>query len=64
MKVYPSQKSIDGVPDYYQIYLKLMKNYEKSQNQKDLTLAMHYARVAEEMGQVLIYEDEEKTLEL
>ena len=61
MKVYPSNKSIGGVPNYYEVYVKWMKSYNKSGDNKEKMMAMHYARVAEEMGQALIYEEDEMT---
>ncbi len=61
MKVYPSNGKVQGVPDYYKIYEKWMKKYEKTGNNQARMMAFHYARVAEEMGQALIYEEDEKT---
>ncbi len=48
---------VKGVPDYYEVYLNFMKRYEQTSSNECLTLAFHYARVAEEMGQVEIKDD-------
>lgn len=61
MKVYPSNGTVHGIPNYYKIYEKWMKKYERTGNNQAKMMALHYARVAEEMGQALIYEDDEKT---
>lgn len=63
MKVYPCNSTIKGIPNYYKVYEKWLSNYKKSGNNQDKVMAFHYARVAEEMGQALIYEDD-VTLEI
>lgn len=50
------------VPNYYSIYSKWYDHYEKTGNPKYLTLAYHYARVAEEFGQASI--EDETTAEI
>ena len=57
MKVIPTDKSIEGVPDYYNIYLLWYNEYLKTRDPKVKTMATHYALVAEEMGQVTIIDD-------
>lgn len=58
MKVYKSFGSVSGVPDYYSIYENWLAHYHKTGSNQSKVLAFHYARVAEEMGQALIVEDE------
>ena len=48
---------IGGVPNYYEVYLKWLRHYKKTGDSNSKILAQHYARVAEEMGQVNIDED-------
>lgn len=55
MIVEPTFKSnIDGVPNYYKVYESYISKYELTKDQRLLSLAHHYARVAEEFGQVQI----------
>ena len=61
MKVIPIPKieqKITGVPDYYSVYLHWIKHYDRTFENNSKSLAYHYARVAEEMGQVFIEDDE------
>ena len=57
MKVLQATSSLTGIPDYFAIYNKWLKHYETTGDNRSQTLAFHYARVAEEMGQALIEED-------
>ena len=57
MKVFKTNNGIPGVPDYYKIYEKWINHYNLTGRNSSMILAMHYARVAEEMGQVVISED-------
>ena len=58
MKVIKTNNVILGVPDYFKIYNNWMNYYLMSGNQRHYNLALHYARVAEEMGQAEIQDDE------
>ena len=61
MKVIPiplHHRTITGVPDYYLVYLRWMKHYDLTFENNSKSLAYHYARVAEEMGQVFIEDDD------
>ena len=59
MKIYPNKRtSVSGVPDYYSIYQKWYAHYRETGEVRSKTMAFHYARVAEEMGQVSIDEGE------
>ena len=65
MTVYPTPNNVlkvTGIPDYYAIYLRWLKHFKKTNENKSKTLAYYYARVAEEMGQVVIEDDD--TLEI
>lgn len=65
MNVVQSQvASIGGVPDYYKIYLMWMNRYAETGDDNARTMAYHYARVAGEMGQVIISEDDDATDEV
>ncbi len=59
MKVHPTHVTIEGVPNYYSLYLKWLKRAMKSNNHSAsyLTEAYRLARVAEEFGQAVIEED-------
>ena len=50
--------SITGVPDYYEIYQKWCAHYAKTGEERSRTMSFHYARLAEEMDQALIEDDE------
>ncbi len=58
MKVIKTNSKVTGIPDYYKIYKNWMNHYRMSDNPRHYNLALHYARVAEEMGQVEIKDDE------
>ena len=57
MRVIKINSTITGVPDYYDLYLRWLKRYHEKGDNKSKVMAYHYARVAEEMGQVEIDED-------
>ena len=57
MKVRPAEGGIEGVPDYYNIYKLWYAEYLKTGDPKMKTIAIHYALVAEEMGQATIEDD-------
>ena len=57
MKISKMESWVKGVPDYYQIYQDWWLRYEETGNMRHKNLALHYARVAEEMGQALIEDD-------
>ncbi len=57
MRVIKINSTLTGVPDYYDLYLRWLNRYYKDGDNKSKVLAYHYARVAEEMGQVEIDED-------
>lgn len=57
MKVKPTEGGIEGVPDYYNVYLLWHNEYLKTEDPKAKSMATHYALVAEEMGQVIIIDD-------
>ena len=54
---------VGGVPNYYKIYLMWLEKYESTGEDRARVLAHHYARVAVDMGQALI-EDEDITTEM
>ena len=55
MTVEPTFKSnATGIPDYYKVYENYLRRYNETKDQQLLSLAYHYARVAEEFGQVKI----------
>ena len=67
MTVRPVEKSVwkvKGVPDYYKIYANLWRRYIKTGCLESKTLAYHYARVAAEMGQVIIDDYDDQTDEI
>lgn len=64
MKVVPVVCSLKGIPDYYEVYKRWIEHHRKTGNLRSLTMAQHYARVAEEMGQAFIDEDETITIEI
>ena len=57
MKISRIKSQLTGVPDYYRVSVSHWKKYEESGDLKSKSLALHYARVAEEMGQAIIEED-------
>lgn len=57
MIIKKAKSEIKGVPDYYNIYIRWFKHYEKTGEHRSKVMAYHYARVAEEMGQATIDED-------
>lgn len=57
MTVTETESSITGVPNYYLIYKMWHEKYEQTGDQRSKTMAQHYARVAEEMGQAYIDDD-------
>lgn len=61
MIVIRTKSSIKGVPDYYEVYLNWYTKYQETGCHKAKALALHYARVAEEMGQAMI--EDEPTLD-
>ena len=63
MKVIKTVSRLGGVPDYYSIYESLWAKYERTGDEQVRSLAYHYARVAEEMGQAFI-EDDDSTVEI
>jgi hypothetical protein len=44
----------EGIPDYYSVYCKYLKAFKHTKDSKMMEHALHYALVAEEMGQVII----------
>ena len=64
MKVLPIVSTLKGVPDYYEVYQKWMSHYHTTGEPHSLGMAQHYARVAEEMGQAFIDEEETITMEI
>ena len=57
MKINRRKSVITGGPDYYAISIGHWNRYEKTGDIRAKSLAMHYARVAEDMGQAFIEED-------
>ena len=57
MKITKIKSELKGVPNYYDIHVRWLLDFEKTGNNRSKMLAMHYARVAEEMGQATIEED-------
>ena len=57
MKVTPTEGGIKGVPDYYNVYRIWHQEYLRAGDPRAKTLAIHYAIVAEEMGQAIIEDD-------
>lgn len=55
---------VGGVPNYYKIYLVWLEKYNKTGETRARTLAYHYARVAADMGQVIIDDEEDITAEV
>tara|TARA_R110002126_G_scaffold53549_11_gene145393 strand:- start:172 stop:405 length:234 start_codon:yes stop_codon:yes gene_type:complete len=64
MKVVPAISSIRGIPDYYSVYKRWITRWNKTGEPWALTQAHHYARVAVEMGQAIINDDETITIEI
>lgn len=62
MRVFKTDSYVAGVPDYYVLYTKWLKHYDRTGNNNSKMMAFHYARVAEEMGQAII--EDETTQEL
>ena len=58
----PAHVTIRGVPDYYKIYQMWLGKFRQTGNDDHRVLAYHYARVASDMGQATITEDD--TLEV
>lgn len=59
MKVTPTLKELyPGVPNYYNVYSSYMSMYKKQYDNHLYTLAIHYARLAEEFGQAIITDDD------
>ena len=57
-------KKVQGVPDYYKVYASLWKKYMITGCPDMKALAYHYARVAAEMGQVVIDDIDDRTDEI
>jgi len=57
MKITKIKSSLRGVPDYFDIDKKWMQHYKCTGDNNSKVLAMHYARVSEELGQAIIEED-------
>ena len=57
MRVIRTKTWLTGIPDYYKVYKRWWDHYERTGEMQSKSLAFHYARVAEEMGQVLIEDD-------
>ena len=57
MRIRKKKSLLGGVPNYYEISVLHWQKYEKSGDPKSKSLALHYARVAEEMGQAEIEDD-------
>ena len=55
---------VKGVPDYYQIYIRLLQKFVLTGDPETRNLAYHYARVAQEMNQVEIDEADDETDEV
>lgn len=64
MKVIPTISNMTGIPDYYKVYVRWIEHYERTGELRCLNKAQHYARVAEEMGQAFIDEEETITIEI
>lgn len=64
MNVIPLSGSITGVPNYYKVYALWLQKYEETGSPRARMLAHHYARVAAEMGQAEIDEEDDVTLEV
>ena len=62
MRVTRAFSSITGVPDYYNLYVRWMQRHKATGDNRSRVMAIHYARVAEEMGQAEI--DDDITLEI
>ena len=56
--------SVQGVPDYYKIYVGLFQRYQVTGESSIRSLAYHYARVAEEMKQATIDFSDDETDEI
>ena len=61
MKVFRTGTTMKGVPDYVAVFEKFWSHFVKTGDNNSRTLALHYARVAEEMGQAVV--DDEPTLD-
>jgi hypothetical protein len=57
MNVVPTVSVITGIPDYYKVYRRWLDRYERTGDKQSYSMALHYARVAQEMGQARIDED-------
>ena len=63
MRVFKIDSHMTGVPDYYVLYVKWLKHYDRTGNNDSKMLAFHYARVAEELGQAIIEDEVTQELE-
>ena len=60
MRVLPTKLQVEGVPNYYDLYVKWLNralNTSSHQSNACLTEAYRLARIAEEFGQATIEED-------
>tara|TARA_B100000900_G_scaffold376030_1_gene358528 strand:+ start:116 stop:304 length:189 start_codon:yes stop_codon:yes gene_type:complete len=57
MRVIKVNSSITGVPDYFDLYERWLQKYTETGDNNSKVLALHYARVAQEMGQAEIDDD-------
>ena len=64
MNVTPTVSKMTGIPDYYKVYRRWLERYERTGDKQSYSMALHYARVAQEMGQVRIDEDRTITIEI
>lgn len=58
MNLHPAKSKIQGIPDYYGLYLSWSERYRRSGKNSDLIEAQRFARLAEEFGQAVIEDDE------
>ena len=57
MKIFKAESKIQGIPDYYAVSVKFWDLYKKNGDPRVKAHALHYARVAAELGQAVIEEE-------
>ena len=58
MNLSPAKSKVQGIPNYYGLYLSWSERYRRTGNNSDLLEAQRFARLAEEFGQAVIEDDE------
>lgn len=58
MRISKTNKTPEGIPDYYSIHLGWARRAEKTGENADISASIHYARLAEEFGLAIIEDDD------